>query len=166
MRCGAAALVDALTRVVLAHAVLHADETPVQMLKPGSGKTHRAYIWAYATGAFEPLRAVVYDFVPAGAVCMRVSSWVSGKGNWSATTMRPTGTCSGTASPKSAVWQHARRKFFELHEASKSTLAATALEFIQKIYEVERLVRDASPLSGCRPVSRPAVLSWTPGMNG
>ena len=28
--------------------VLHADETPVAMLAPGKGKTHRAYLWAYA----------------------------------------------------------------------------------------------------------------------
>jgi hypothetical protein len=28
------------------HRVLHADETPVQMLQPGKGATHRAYLWA------------------------------------------------------------------------------------------------------------------------
>ncbi|MEB0233387.1 transposase, partial [Undibacterium sp. 10I3] len=54
-------LVDALRSAVLAHRVLHADETPVAMLKPGQGKTHRAYLWAYAPGAFEDLRAVIYD---------------------------------------------------------------------------------------------------------
>jgi Transposase IS66 family len=32
------------------NAVLHADETPVQMLKPGTGKTHRAYLWASSPG--------------------------------------------------------------------------------------------------------------------
>jgi transposase len=36
-------LVDALKDELLTHAVLHADETPVAMLKPGHGKTHRAY---------------------------------------------------------------------------------------------------------------------------
>jgi transposase len=41
-------LVDALKDEILSHAVLHADETPVQMLKPGTKKTHRAYLWAYA----------------------------------------------------------------------------------------------------------------------
>ena len=34
---------------------MHADETPVQMLKPGKGTTHRAYLWAYAPGAFEDM---------------------------------------------------------------------------------------------------------------
>jgi transposase len=39
-------LVDALKAQMLKHRVLHADETPVQMLKPAGksdGKTHRAY---------------------------------------------------------------------------------------------------------------------------
>jgi transposase len=52
-------LVDALKDEILSHSVMHADETPVAMLKPGNKKTHRAYLWAYAPGAFETLRAVV-----------------------------------------------------------------------------------------------------------
>jgi len=52
-------LVDALRSEILTHGVLHADETPVQMLKPGAGKTHRAYLWAYPLGAFEGSKAVV-----------------------------------------------------------------------------------------------------------
>ena len=52
---------------VLKHPVLHADETPVQMLQPGNEKTHRAYLWAYAPGAFEATRAVVYDFCESRA---------------------------------------------------------------------------------------------------
>ena len=55
-------LVDAMRTELLQHRVLHADETPVSMLKPGNGKTHRAYLWAYATGAFENTKVVVYDF--------------------------------------------------------------------------------------------------------
>ena len=55
-------LVDALKTAMFRSAVLHADETPVAMLKPGNKKTHRAYLWAYAPGAFEDLKAVVYDF--------------------------------------------------------------------------------------------------------
>ena len=120
-QCGVALqpLVDALTRVVLAHAVLHADETPVQMLKPGSGKTHRAYIWAYSTGAFEPLRAVVYDFCTSrGGLHARefLEQW---KGQL---------VCDDYAAYKDlfrngvtevGCLAHARRKFFELHEASK-----------------------------------------------
>jgi transposase len=60
-------VVDALKAEILSHRVVHADETPVQMLKPGNGKTHRAYLWAYAAGAFEETRAVVYDFCESRA---------------------------------------------------------------------------------------------------
>lgn len=81
-------LVDALKAHIFQHRVLHADETPVQMLKPpskdagkGAGKgidkgsgqgsahasSHRAYLWAYSPGAFEDMRAVVYDFCESRA---------------------------------------------------------------------------------------------------
>jgi transposase len=60
-------LVDALKDELLRHSVLHADETPVAMLKPGNGKTHRAYLWSWCTGAFEPTKAVVYDFADSRA---------------------------------------------------------------------------------------------------
>jgi transposase len=60
-------LVDALRDVVLGQQVIHADETTVQMLVPGSKKTHRSYVWAYATSQFSDLAAVVYDFSPSRA---------------------------------------------------------------------------------------------------
>jgi transposase len=60
-------LVDALRETVLAQGVIHADETPVQMLAPGERKTHRAYVWAYCTTPYSGLKAVVYDFSPTRA---------------------------------------------------------------------------------------------------
>jgi hypothetical protein len=42
--------------------MLHDDETPVAMLKPGLGKTHRAYLWSYCTTRCNPTKAVVFDF--------------------------------------------------------------------------------------------------------
>lgn len=47
---------------MLSSAVVQADETPVNMLDPGAGKTKRAYMWGYACGVFEDAPAVVYDF--------------------------------------------------------------------------------------------------------
>ena len=55
-------LVGALAAELLRHNVLHADETPVAMLKPGAGKTHRAYLWGYCTTQFNPIQGVVFDF--------------------------------------------------------------------------------------------------------
>jgi transposase len=57
--------------------VLHADETPVAMLKPGHGKTHRAYLWSYCTTQFNPMKAVVFDFAETRGASMCVSSWVT-----------------------------------------------------------------------------------------
>jgi transposase len=135
-----------LKRQVLACAVMHADETPVAMLAPGKGKTHRAYLWAYAAGAFEPLRAVVYDFTisRAGehvrAFLKDGDGWV-GKGKL---------VCDG-CSYYDALWAsgmtecgcmaHARRYFFELAKDGKSPVAATALEFIGQLYGIERDVK-------------------------
>jgi transposase len=64
-------LVGALAAELLRQPVLHADETPVAMLKPGHGKTHRAYLWSYCTTAFNPIKAVVFDFdtAAAGSTC-------------------------------------------------------------------------------------------------
>lgn len=55
-------LYEAHRAFVLSSRVLHADETPIALLDPGAGKTRRAYMWAYARGAYEPEPGVVYDF--------------------------------------------------------------------------------------------------------
>lgn len=144
-QCGVALqpLADALAKLLKACPVMHADETPVQMLKPGTGKTHRAYLWAYAAGGFEGLRGVVYDFCTS-----RGGQHARGfLGDW-----RGTLVCDDYSAYKALFHQgvteagcmaHARRKFFDLHAANQSPLATTALEFIAKLYEVERLVKDA-----------------------
>lgn len=146
-RCGVALqpLADALADVIKACRVVHADETPVQMLSPGEGKTHRSYLWAYATGAFAPVKAVVYDFCTSRGG-QHVKAFL---GDW-----RGTLVCDDYSAYKALFTQgvteagcmaHARRKFFELHVASQSPLAATALEFIGRLYEVERLLKEVSP---------------------
>jgi len=55
-------LVDAMKALLLTRAVLHADETPVPMLKPGLGRTHRAYLFSYSSSEYDELPMVVYDF--------------------------------------------------------------------------------------------------------
>ncbi|MES2888534.1 MAG: IS66 family transposase [Pseudomonadota bacterium] len=57
-----APLYEAHRAFVLAARVLNADETPVRMLVPGSGKTAKAYVWAYARGEHDGTAGVVYDF--------------------------------------------------------------------------------------------------------
>ena len=136
-------LVDALKAVVLRHGVLHADETPVQMLKPGNGKTHRAYLWAYAAGAFEDLQAVVYDFCESRAG-VHAREFL---GDWQGTLVCDdySGYKEGFKSGRiieAGCLAHARRKFFDLHVANKSQIAEFALEQFAKVYEIERRVKD------------------------
>jgi transposase len=136
-------LVDALRAEVLACPVLHADETPVQMLTPGQGKTHRAYLWAYAASAFDSLRAVIYDFCESRAG-KHASAFLE---NWHGHLMVDDYAgykqlFTGGAVIELGCLAHARRKFYDLHVAGGSPVAAKALEYIASIYDIERAVRD------------------------
>ncbi len=51
-------LAAAMKAHVLSQPVLHADETPVAELAPGTGKTHRADVWVYRSAGTP---AVVFD---------------------------------------------------------------------------------------------------------
>ena len=137
-------LVDALKEELLLHAVLHADETPVPMLKPGNGKTHRAYLWTYAPGAFEDLKVVVYDFCESRAGA-HARSFL---GDWQGTLV-----CDDYVAYKQLFTQgiqeagcmaHARRYFFELHANHQSQIAGQALHYIAQLYEIEREVKNLS----------------------
>lgn len=55
-------LADRLSELLRRRAVLHADETPVQQLDPGKGKTKRAYLWVYRSNDLdEGPRLAVFD---------------------------------------------------------------------------------------------------------
>jgi transposase len=140
-------LVDALKHEILSHAVLHADETPVAMLKPGTKKTHRAYLWAYAPGAFEDLKAVAYDFCEsrAGEHARTFLGTNTEQGGWKGKLV-----CDDYAAYKSlftmgiveaGCMAHARRKLFELHVNHSSQIAQTGLKLISQLYDVEREVK-------------------------
>ena len=60
-------LVDAMKAELLLQPVLHADETPVAMLDPGAGKTHRAYLWTYCSTALQGTKLVIFDFAESRA---------------------------------------------------------------------------------------------------
>lgn len=67
-------LVDRLTALLLQGKVLHADETPVQQLDPGKGKTKRAYMWAYRSNDLEGRRGSWCSTIkPVAAVSMRAT---------------------------------------------------------------------------------------------
>jgi transposase len=140
-------LVDAMRDSLLQHRILHADETPVAMLDPGAGKTHRAYLWSYCTPGLQDERLVVFDFAEsrAGRHPMEFLGH-PGERAW-----RGTLVCDDYSGYKALFAQgvteagclaHARRKFHELWANHKSTLAQQALALFGRLYEIEREVAD------------------------
>ena len=139
-------LFDEHRRWVLGCKVLHADETPVRLLDPGSGKTKKAYIWAYARGAFDAAPSVVYDF------CLgRGSQYpVDFLANWTGTLVCDDFTgyepvLRGADRIEAGCFAHARRKFDELFRANGSPVAAEAIRRIALLYQIERDARPMTP---------------------
>ena len=115
------------------------------MLAPGKKKTHKAYVWAYCTTPFADLKATVYDFAPSRAG-EHARNFL---GDWQGKLV-----CDDYAGYKAGFGKgiveigcmaHARRKFYDLHQANQSTLAAQALDYIGQLYEVERQTKDEPP---------------------
>ncbi len=137
-------LVDALRAALLERSVLHADETPVAMLVPGKGKTHRAYIWSYSSTQFDSLHAVVYDFAESRSAA-HPKDFLDG---WCGKLV-----CDDYSGYKGLFTEgvievgclaHARRKFNDLWVNHKSPFAEEALQLFGKLYDVEREARDLS----------------------
>ena len=129
-------LAAAIRAAVLKQLVLHADETPVAELKPGAGRTHRAYVWVYRSAQ---LPLVVYDYRGSrGGEHAR--EFLRG---WSGTLVVDDfsgykALFAGGAIREAGCWAHARRKFFEAHKLTQSALAAEALERIGALYRLEQ----------------------------
>ena len=138
-------LVDALKAQILNCAVVHADETPVAMLAPGTGKTHRAYLWAYASGLFEPLKAVVYDFTASRAGEHSRTFLGDWQGSLVCDDYSGYKALFANGVIEAGCMAHARRNFVELHFSNQSTIAATAIDFIGQLHAIEREVKDLPP---------------------
>ena len=149
-------LVDALTAELLKHNVLHADETPVAMLKPANlrdGKTHRAYLWSYCTTRFNETKVVVFDFAESRAG-LHAREFLGLPGSDHNRGWHGKLVCDDYSGYKQLLTMgvteagclaHARRKFFDLWANHKSTVAEDALKYFVQLYEVEREVQDLEP---------------------
>ncbi len=140
--CGIALqpLADRLREKLREQACLHADETPVDTLDPGNGKTRQSYLFAYRSTAGPPI--VLFDYADSR----------SGKhareflGDWRGALM-----VDDYAGYKAlfregvtelACWVHVRRKFVEVVQASGSPLAQEAVERIGVLYRIEAEAKD------------------------
>jgi transposase len=139
-------LVNALQKHVLAGSKLHADDTPIPVLAPGSGKTKTGRLWTY-----------VRDDRPAGedtapAVWFAYSEDRKGehprqhlkdfKGALQADAYAGFHHLYGDgAIYEVACWAHARRKFHEIHAIHASPATTEALERIRDLYVIEDQIR-------------------------
>ena len=184
-RAGAALepLYDVHKRFVLASVVLHADETPVAMLDPGAGKTRKAYVWAYARGAFDPTPGVVYDFCLGRGAQYPIRFLGpprEGDEGWRGTLVRDEyGAYESVVDANkhpgrvaSGCLAHARRKFDELIKHSASVVAPEALRRIAEIYRAERefvAMSGAIRLEARKQVTKPlwkALRTWLEAERG
>ena len=132
-------MLEAHRAFVFGAKVLHADETPVALLDAGSGKTRRAYVWAYARGAFDSHPGVVYDFCVSRAGRHSVKAL----GNWSGTLIVDDYAGYDVALKlenriEAGCLAHCRRKFDELVKIKGSEVAQEAVMRIGRLYKIER----------------------------
>src|SRR6204780_1086578 len=139
-------LVDEISKHVLASAKIHADDTPVPVLAPGSGKTKTGRLWTY-----------VRDDRPAGygtapAVWFAYSEDRKGehprmhlkdfKGELQADAYSGFGLLYGDGTIyEVACWAHARRKFYDIHVIHASPTTTEALTRIRALYGIEEQIR-------------------------
>jgi transposase len=137
-----APLAERLADLLRQRAILHADETPVPQLDPGSGKTKRAYLWAYRSNDLDnqhdpPIIVFEYQASRSGAHVQHfLQQWrghlmVDDYAGYKA-------LFEGGAITELGCFAHARRKFFDLHAANGSPVAALALARIGELYAIER----------------------------
>jgi transposase len=135
-------LVDTMRAEMLTCPVLHADETPVPMLKPGLGRTHRAYLWSYSTSEYDDRQIVVYNFAE-GRHGDHARAFL---GEWSGKLV-----CDDYSGYKALFKQgviedgclaHARRKLHDLYANHRSEIAEEGLRYFAALYEIEREARE------------------------
>jgi transposase len=145
-----APLVDAVRNHVLLAGKLHADDTPVPVLAPGTGKTKTGRLWTY-----------VRDDRPSGdtsAPAVWFAYSPDRKGEHPKRHLEPfTGTLQADAYAgfhhlydtgrirEAACWAHARRKFHDIHIAHPSPTTTEAIERIAALYAIEKEIRGSTP---------------------
>ena len=142
-------LVAALRKDILASDLLHGDDTPVPVLAPGRGSTKTGRLWAYVRderphGGQRP--AAVYFYSPDRKGEHPQTHLKSFKGVLHADGYAGFNAIFEKANViEAACWAHVRRKFFDVHAANGSPIAAEALDRIGAFYGMEANIRGKPP---------------------
>jgi len=145
-------LMAALARYVFSAGKLHADDTPIPVLAPGTGKTKTGRLWTYvrddrAGGSTDP-PAVIFRYSPDRKGERPQEHLADFRGILQADAYGGfQGLYERKVAPliEAACWAHARRKYFDLHAATGSPIALEALERIGALYKIEEDCRGRSP---------------------
>lgn len=132
--------------------VIHADETPLQVLDTRKGKAVNGYLWTYVSATGSDHDVVVYDCRPwrSGEYARAMlSSWsgtlvvdgYAGYGVLFREGAGAEGNPSRSPIPEAGCWSHVRRKFMELYKMNGSTVAKAALESVRYLYQLEREIK-------------------------
>ncbi len=139
-----------LAEHVFASTKLFADDTPIPVLDPGRGRTKTGRLWVYARddrpwGGPDP-PAAVYLYSQDRRAERPVAHLARFKG-----VLQVDGyagfeqlTASGDIR-LAACWAHARRKFYEIEQATGSPIATEGLRRIAGLYAIETMIRGCSP---------------------
>lgn len=138
-------LVNLLNEQLLTAALIHCDETQLQVLHSDKAPTADHWMWVRAAGP-PGRRIVLFDYDPsrAGAVPRRLLQdyrgilLTDGYGPYDQ-------VASTLGLTHAGCWAHARRKFEEARKASPidSVHAKTALAFIGELYRIERAMNES-----------------------
>jgi transposase len=133
----------------MAAPVLHTDDTPIAVLAPGNGKTRTGRLWTYVVderpwqGGRAP--AAYYRFSPdrkgeRPRDHLALFRGVIQADAFAGYEALARSAASGRGPPwliHAACWAHARRKFYDVFEATKSPIAEEALKRIGELYAIE-----------------------------
>ena len=143
-----------LAEHIFSSPTLFADDTPIPVLDPGRGRTKTGRLWVYArddrpwNGPDPP--AALYLYSPDRRAERPASHLANFKG-----VVHVDGypgfdrLCDSGNIQLAACWAHARRKFYEVHEATGSPVAAEALRRIAELYVIETAIRGQAAGARC-----------------
>jgi hypothetical protein len=139
-------LVDALREHVLAGRKVHADDTPMPVLAPGTGKTKTGRLWTYVrderTAGEKTAPAVWFAYSEDRKGEHPRVHLKNFKGALQADAYAGFHHLyDGGAIYEVACWAHARRKFYEIHAAHPSPITTETLNRIGALYAIEEKVR-------------------------
>lgn len=133
-----APLADRLADLLRERRILHADETPVPQLDPGQGKTKRAYLWAYRSNDLDTgPPVIVFEYQPNRSGSHARAFLEGWRGHLMVDDYAGYKALFQGGITELGCMAHARRKFFELHAANQSPIAAEALHRIGELYAIE-----------------------------